>query len=89
MLRPRYTRDAEHFEVVTAFEYRGRMFAVGEAFPWRDFELVEYQRRELWIANKIQPCAAPVKVAPPAPPIDPATAPPAVKPTGKRATARA
>lgn len=68
----RYTRDAEHFVVVTPFEYGGRNFAEGEAFPWRDMGLVEYQRRTLWIANKIGVVDVPARVAaPPAPPPDP------------------
>lgn len=55
----RYTRDAEHFVVVTPFEYGGRDFVEGETFPWRDLGLVEYQRRTLWIANKIGVVDAP------------------------------
>lgn len=62
MPRARYTRDAEHFRVVTPFEYEGRNFAEGDAFPWRELGaggLSEWQRRILWVANKIEPCAAP------------------------------
>lgn len=64
MPRARYTRDAEHFRVVTPFVYGDRTFAtVGEPFPWRelgDGGLHEYKRRELWVSNKIEPCEAPV-----------------------------
>ncbi len=63
MPRARYTRDAEHFRVVTPFVYGDRTFAtVGEPFPWRelgDGGLHEYKRRELWVSNKIEPCEAP------------------------------
>lgn len=74
MPRSRYSRDAEHFVVATPFEWNGRNFAEGEAFPWRELGLVEYQRRLLWIANKIDTCAAPAPV--PAPPLEPPPAKP-------------
>lgn len=51
--RGRYTFDTTRFVVVTPFEYGGRFFVEGEVFPWDDFGLVEYQRRVLWMANKI------------------------------------
>lgn len=60
----RYRRDAEHFEVVTPFEWDGRAFAEGEAFPALDLGLGEMQRRQLWVANKIRVVDAP--------PLDPA-----------------
>ena len=62
MARPRFTREAEHFTVVTPFEYEGRDFREGEPFPWREFGdggLTAWQRQILWVANKIAPCAAP------------------------------
>lgn len=80
MARGRYSRDAEHFVVVTPFEYGGRDFREGEAFPWRDLGLVEYQRRLLWVANKIDVTTAPTPAA---------LAPPPAKAKAKRPAAEA
>lgn len=70
-MRGCYTRTADHFVVVTPFEYGGRDFRAGEPFPWRDLGLVEYQRRLLWISNKIDVAAAPITPPPPPEPRPP------------------
>jgi len=75
----RYSRDAEHFVVVTPFEWNGRDFREGEVFPWRELGLVEYQRRTLWVANKIGVAEAPAAPVPEPEPV-PAPASPAPPP---------
>lgn len=69
MALSRYRRDAEHFEVVTPFDWNERHFSEGEAFPAHELGLGEMERRQLWVANKIRcvdaPPAAPVATPPP------------------------
>lgn len=68
MALSRYRRDAEHFEVVTQFDWNERHFSEGEAFPAHELGLGEMERRQLWVANKIRvvdaPRAAPAPAAP-------------------------
>lgn len=74
--RPTYRRGPDvRFVVVSSFEWGPRAFVPGDAFPWQELGLGEWDVRCLWIKHLVD--------------VDERPAPPAILPSGAMDTAAA